>query len=118
MNDINSVTISGEVDYVFDKRETPNGTTMADFKIKFFSGNTFEQRILVHTYGEKAEALSVNVGDKVLIAGSLRETRWEDKDEKGKWHGRHDLNAFTVNKLSELLGDVEAEDEGNPFDDD
>lgn len=107
--DINSLVLSGEVRKLFAMSQTKGGTSNRSFSLKFRNRLGWERQVIVQSYGELADNLSVDEGDYVIVSGNLDESRWQDKETE-EWNGRHDLVANTVVNVADL-------ESGNPLDD-
>lgn len=91
MNDINMVTLTGNLTADPELRATTGGTNVLNFRIasnyavKNKQSGEWEDRanfVSCTVMGSRAEPLSrlIGKGDKVAVSGSLRYHSWEDKD--------------------------------------
>lgn len=117
---VNQLILSGEVRKVFGAKQTVNGTSNYSFAIKYAEGDR-ENQIVVNAYGRLADELAmsgVDEGDPLLVAGRLKEVRWQNKETQ-EWHGRHDLIPASVTNLSKLVNDEgeDEDDDGGALDD-
>lgn len=100
---INQIALSGEVRKVFENRTVgEKNLSNASFSVKYLDGK-FESQVIVQVFGDQADSLKLEEGDYVLVAGRLKEVRWQNKTTE-EWNGRHDLVAHSVVNVSELEG--------------
>lgn len=98
---VNLGVVSGEVRKLFEKRQTAKGTSQVSFSLSFRNNGGYERQIIVQVYGQKADDLTVDEGDTVLVQYALDEMRWQDKATE-EWLGRHDIVASSVVNVAQL----------------
>lgn len=100
---INIAVVSGEVRKVFGPRDVgEEGLRNLGISLTFKSGSK-DKNILVNVYGDDADKLELEEGQKIVVQGRLHETNWQDKETK-EWNNRHEVVASFV----EILGDEES----------
>jgi single-strand DNA-binding protein len=110
-NDINVVTIIGNLTRDVDLRATQNGKHVANFSIannRTFSGEKQTSYFNCIAWGKTGELLNqyCQKGSKVAITGRLQQRTWEDKD--GKKNYAVEIVAESIQFLTMKPGETEA----------
>ena len=85
---INTVTIMGDIAYPPELRQTSNGKPVCSLNVvtiekrKDKEFKTFHKCSVWGTMAERCSSLQV--GDRVVLQGTLKTDSWEDKDTKKK----------------------------------
>lgn len=115
---LNKVLLIGRLSRNPEVRYLPSGMQVTSFTVavnrnfKDKSGNWQEETYFfdVETFGELAQRLAsaINKGDQVLIEGSLRQNKWEDK--KGEKRSKVKIVADRVRTISKPSNKNTSED--------
>lgn len=115
---LNKVLLIGRLSRNPEVRYLPSGTQVTSFTIavnrnfKDKSGKWQEETYFfdVETFGDLAGRLgsAINKGDQVLIEGSLRQDRWEDK--KGEKRSKIKIVADRVSTISKTNSKATSEE--------
>ncbi|MBN1475394.1 single-stranded DNA-binding protein [Candidatus Sumerlaeota bacterium] len=112
MASVNRVIVTGHLVSDIDLKSLPSGTSVAKLRVAVNTGYKDKSGewqddtcfIDVDVWGKQAEWLaeSAHKGSKVLVEGSLREDKWEDRE--GNKRSKIKIRAFHAEHMSEPRG--------------
>ncbi|MEW6409523.1 MAG: single-stranded DNA-binding protein [Nitrospirota bacterium] len=107
MANYNKVILIGNLTRDPEIRYTPNGTSVASFRIavnhRYRQGEEMKEEVCyidVVVFGKQADTCGqyLNKGSSVLVEGRIQERRWES--EEGQKRSKHEIVAQTIRFLS------------------
>lgn len=129
-DDVNSVTLIGNVTRDPELRYTPSGSAILNFSVatnyRYKSGEEWKDSVEYHDcilWGKRGEDLKQRMvkGTKIYVEGRLRHSSWEDKNGQKRYKTEVDVNKLSllarfVEGAGVKVEDVEVEETINPDD--